>query len=96
VDDEVLWFGLQFLLEELSAFRVTEEHVREASLRLKDAFMGNGEVFNEAGWLRIAKSGGRLPIEIRALPEGSAVRPWNSSPDRGEHGPGGCLGGCMG
>lgn len=75
VDEEVLWFGPQFLLEELSAFRVTEEHVREASLRLKNAFMGNGEVFNEAGWLRIAERGGRLPIEIRALPEGSIVRP---------------------
>jgi nicotinamide phosphoribosyltransferase len=72
-DHGVVFFGLQFVLEELSGFRVSRAHVDDAASRLAKAFTG-AQVFNEAGWRRIVDThGGRLPLKICALPEGSVV-----------------------
>ena len=67
-------FGLQY--EILSAFAgtvVTQEGIDEAQFLLGDHF-SNPNVFNRAGWQYIVDEyEGRLPLEIRALPEGTVA-----------------------
>lgn len=69
--DQVVFFGLQYLLQEhLAGQVVTEEDIREAA-EVARLHFGNDALFNEAGWRYILKQhGGRLPLEIRAVPEG--------------------------
>jgi nicotinamide phosphoribosyltransferase len=71
---EVLPFGLQYLIKKyLVGQVVTEEKIAEAK-ELFAAHFGNSELFNEEGWRYIlTKHGGRLPLEIRAVPEGMKV-----------------------
>ncbi len=66
----VLFFGLQYLLKKYLTQRVTEEMVFEAG-----AFFGaHGEPFPINQWLTIARDlEGRLPVRIRAVPEGTVV-----------------------
>src|SRR6478609_8827136 len=67
---ETVFFGLQYLLEEYLAQRVTEEDVTEAAA----FFKAHGLPFPEEGWRVIARDlGGRFPVRIRAVPEGSVV-----------------------
>lgn len=65
-----LFFGLQAYLREYLCSPVTVDDVDEAA-----ALMAvHGEPFNRAGWMRlIEKHGGRMPVRIRAVPEGSVV-----------------------
>jgi len=52
---------------------VTEEKIQEAK-EVFQAHFGNQSLFNEAGWRHILQEhGGRLPIEIKAVPEGTLV-----------------------
>jgi nicotinamide phosphoribosyltransferase len=70
VYDKTVFFGLQAILKEYLARLVTHSDVDEA----RDFFAAHGEPFNEAGWRRIVEvHGGRLPLRIRAVPEGSVV-----------------------
>ena len=70
VYERTLFFGLQAILKEYLARPVSHADVDEA----RDFFAVHGEPFNEAGWRRIVDvHGGRLPIRIRAVPEGSVV-----------------------
>jgi len=67
-----VFFGLQMFLKEYLTTRVTLDMVAEAKAfyvtHLPDV------PFNEAGWLRIVqKHGGRLPLTIKAIPEGLEV-----------------------
>lgn len=65
-----LVFGLQPLLRKLAAHPVTAGDIEQAA-RL---FGGHGVPFHEEGWRHIlARHGGRLPVEIRAVPEGTLV-----------------------
>lgn len=66
----VLFFGLQaFLLDYLApAARVTAEDVEEAEALIT----AHGVPFNAEGWREIAQVG-YLPLEIRALPEGTVA-----------------------
>lgn len=68
------FFGLQYIMEKfLSGAIVTEESIQYAKQRLTFHF-GNADNFNEEGWRYILKEyGGRLPIEIKAVPEGTTV-----------------------
>jgi nicotinamide phosphoribosyltransferase len=67
---ETVFFGLQVLLEEYLSKRVTEADVTEAAA----FFAAHGVPFPEDGWRHIARDlGGRLPVRIRAVPEGSVV-----------------------
>lgn len=72
--DEVVFFGLQYLLKRhLVGEIVTEKHIEEAREVLAQ-HLGDPSLFNEAGWRRVVDlHGGRLPLEIRAVPEGTAV-----------------------
>ncbi|KAF1009423.1 MAG: hypothetical protein GAK28_00060 [Luteibacter sp.] len=70
VYDKTVFFGLQAILKEWLATPVTHANVDEA----RDFFAAHGEPFNEAGWRRIVDvHGGRLPMRIRAVPEGMVV-----------------------
>jgi len=67
---ETVFFGLQYYLKEYLSHRVTVEEVEEA----KVFFAAHGEPFNYDGWMYIAKDlGGKLPVRIRAVPEGTKV-----------------------
>jgi len=68
--ERTLFFGLQAIIKESLLRPITHADVDEA----RDFFAAHGEPFNESGWYRIADvHGGRLPIRIRAVPEGSVV-----------------------
>ena len=70
VYERTVFFGLQAILKEYLATPVTHAHVDEARV----FFAVHGEPFNEAGWRHIVDAhGGRLPLRIRAVPEGSVV-----------------------
>ncbi|MDQ8202346.1 nicotinate phosphoribosyltransferase [Pelagicoccus sp. SDUM812003] len=63
-------FGLQYLLRERIATRITQQMVDEAA-----AFaQAHGEPFNRLGWQRVVdKHHGCLPVRIRAIEEGTIV-----------------------
>lgn len=67
---ECTLFGLQYLLHRYLARTITRQDVAE-----QKAFAeAHGEPFNEAGWLHIVnRYGGRLPVRIRSIPEGTVV-----------------------
>jgi len=68
--DRTVFFGLQAILKTRLAKPVTHAMVDEAA----ELLAAHGEPFNEAGWRRIVDvHGGRLPVRIRAVPEGSVV-----------------------
>lgn len=65
-----VFFGLQAILKEYLARGITAADIAEA----KDLFAAHGEPFNEEGWQYILQEyGGRLPVTIRAVPEGSVI-----------------------
>jgi nicotinamide phosphoribosyltransferase len=67
---ETVFFGLQYLFEAYLSQRVSDADVSEAAA----FFAAHGLPFPEAGWRRIARDlDGRLPVRIRAVPEGSVV-----------------------
>jgi len=67
---ETIFFGLQYYLKEYLTHRVTVEEVEEA----KEFFAAHGEPFNYEGWMYVAKElDGKLPVRIRAVPEGTKV-----------------------
>jgi len=70
---QTLFFGLQYYLKEyLHGQVVTEQDVAEAQ-SFVDQHLGPG-LFNREGWLHIvSKHGGQLPVEIKAVEEGSIV-----------------------
>jgi len=70
---QTLFFGLQYYLKEyLSGPVVIEDDVNEAQ-SFVDQHLGPGN-FNLAGWRHIVhKHGGRLPVTIKAVQEGTIV-----------------------
>lgn len=65
-----VFFGLQMILKEYFSRRITRANVEEAEA----FFRAHGEPFNREGWMDIAtRLGGRLPLRIRAVPEGMVV-----------------------
>ena len=70
---EVCFFGLRYFLERyLAGEVVTVEKIHEAESLFRQHF--GGDVFHRAGWMHIVeKHGGRLPIVIKAVPEGTIV-----------------------
>src|SRR5215467_7533952 len=70
---QTLFFGLQYYLKEyLSGSVVNEEDVAEAQ-SFVDRHLGHG-LFNASGWRHIVtQHGGRLPVVIKAVEEGSIV-----------------------
>lgn len=70
--DQVVWFGLQAIIKEYLLKPVTMEDVKEAA-ELAEKHFGR-PIFNREGWTSLVeKHGGKLPLRIKALPEGSVV-----------------------
>ncbi|MCS6808712.1 MAG: nicotinate phosphoribosyltransferase [Bacteroidota bacterium] len=72
--DNVVFFGLQYYLREYLAGQVvTRDRINEAALLYEQHF-GNPHLFNRAGWEYILqRHNGRLPVRIKAVPEGSSI-----------------------
>ena len=73
-DPWVVFFGLQYFIKKyLTGVVVTEQKIAQAK-RLVAAHLGDDSFFNEEGWRYIlSEYGGKLPVEIRAVPEGTVV-----------------------
>ena len=71
--EEMCFFGLQYLLKRyLCGVVVTAEKIAEAKDFYQKHFGTNQNIFNEEGWQYILEThGGKLPIIIKALPEGT-------------------------
>lgn len=71
--EQTLFFGLQYYLSEyLTGVVLNEQDVQEAR-EFVDKHIGPG-VFNLEGWMHVVRRhGGRLPIVIKAVPEGTLV-----------------------
>ena len=68
--DRTLFFGLQMFLKEYLTMPVTRADIDEA----EPIWRAHGVPFHRAGWEHIVEAhGGRLPIEIKAVPEGTVV-----------------------
>lgn len=71
--EQTVFFGLQYFLMAYLNQPVTLQDVEEAK-RFSAVHFGSPWVFNEAGWKHIlAKHGGKLPVRIKAVPEGTRV-----------------------
>lgn len=67
---EVVWFGLQMLLQKLFTKPITQGQINFA----EEIALAHGEPFNREGWEYILKEhGGFLPLLIKSLPEGLVV-----------------------
>ncbi|CAK9044134.1 Nicotinamide phosphoribosyltransferase (NAmPRTase) (Nampt) (Pre-B-cell colony-enhancing factor 1 homolog) (PBEF) (Visfatin) [Durusdinium trenchii] len=77
--DSVCFFGLQYFLKRyLTGQVVTREKIEQAakiySQHFGDGTNDNPDLFYREGWEYILeKHGGRLPVKIKALPEGTVV-----------------------
>lgn len=71
---DVTFFGLQYHLKRyLAGSIITKENIEEAGEDFALHF-GSPAIYNQAGWERILRvHGGRLPVRIRAVPEGTTV-----------------------
>lgn len=70
--DQVLWFGLQYILQKYLEVRITREMIDEAEDYITEH--GLGESFNRKGWEYIVDAyDGYIPITIKSLPEGTVV-----------------------
>eukprot|EP01147_Barroeca_monosierra_P004810 gene4810-106_t len=72
--EETVFFGLQYIIKKwLVGQVITAEKIHQAK-ELWQLHFGNNKIFNEKGWLHILeKHGGKLPIEIKAVPEGTVL-----------------------
>lgn len=68
------FFGLQYILKKYFIGQVvTKEKIEQAAILCK-AHFGNDAYFNKKGWEYILKEhGGKLPLRIKAVPEGTPV-----------------------
>ena len=72
--DSVVFFGLQYIMKKyLEGEVITKEKIDEAEA-VSAMHFGSKSIFNRDGWEHILKDhGGRLPISIKAVPEGTEV-----------------------
>ena len=71
--DKVVFFGLQYMIKKYLTGKVVTNEMLDESIKECEEVFGF-KYFNEDGWRYIAdKLGGKLPLEIRAIPEGTPV-----------------------
>lgn len=70
----VVFFGLQYFLKRyLEGVVITHEKIDEAK-KIFEQHFGSSNLFNEGGWRIIVNEyGGKLPVRIKAVPEGTVV-----------------------
>lgn len=72
--NETVFFGLQYLLKKIEGVVVTQQLIDDAAEKIKAHFFGNDEMFNREGWEYIVNHhGGKLPVRIKAVDEGTVV-----------------------
>jgi len=65
-----VFFGLQYVLKRFFLEKFTQTMVEEA----REVITAHGEPFNYEGWTNLVKKhGGKLPLRVRAVPEGTVV-----------------------
>lgn len=68
--NETVFFGLQYILKRYFSVPLTQSDVDEA----REVITAHGLPFNYEGWTDLIKAyGGKLPLRIRAVPEGTVV-----------------------
>jgi nicotinamide phosphoribosyltransferase len=68
-----VFFGLQSILKQIARSPITSHDIAWASA-ISEAHFGSDDLFNLAGWQHILnKHNGRLPLRIKAVPEGTVV-----------------------
>jgi nicotinamide phosphoribosyltransferase len=68
--ESTVFFGAQYILKKYFSTPITMEEVEEAN----EVITAHGEPFNHEGWkLLVTRHGGKLPLRIRAVPEGTVV-----------------------
>jgi nicotinamide phosphoribosyltransferase len=71
---EVLWFGLQYYLKEYLEGEVADREKLAEAEEVCAAHFQIPALFNKAGWQHIIdRHGGKLPVTIKAVPEGTLV-----------------------
>lgn len=71
---ETMSFGYQPIFMKYMLGQVVTEEKIERAKRVLALHFRNDKIFNEAGWRYILREhGGRLPLEIRAVPEGKMI-----------------------
>lgn len=69
-----VFFGLQYLLKNYMIGKVLERRDIEVAANLAAVHFGNPDLFNREGWEYILNErGGKLPLRIKAVPEGTVV-----------------------
>ncbi|OMP79870.1 nicotinate phosphoribosyltransferase [[Flexibacter] sp. ATCC 35208] len=76
--NETVFYGLQYLLMEyLQGVVITKEKIDEAEIELNEVF-GRNDIFDRTKFEYIIEQhGGRLPIRIKAVPEGTVTATHN-------------------
>lgn len=71
----IVFYGLQYILKKyLSGVVVTRAKIEEAEKMYAGHFGATTNLFNKEGWEHILeKHGGKLPVRIRAVPEGTVL-----------------------
>lgn len=70
---DVVFFGLQYYLNTYFTTPITREDIDEAE-EMFAAHFGSKDLFNRKGWEHILnKHGGKLPLRIKAVPEGMVI-----------------------
>ena len=76
-DYPTVFFGLQYILQRYLLGKVVTAAKIDEAEELVNEHMG-GAVFNRRDWEYILKNyGGRLPVRIKAVPEGTVMEPHN-------------------
>lgn len=71
--DKTVFFGLQSILKQIEGQAFTGRELEEA-FQIAKVHFGDAKLFNYKGWSGVlARHEGRLPIRIKAVPEGSVV-----------------------
>ena len=77
--DKTVFFGLQYYLKRYLAGQVVTQAKIDEAYELAKAHFGNENLFNKEGWEYILKEHeGKLPIKIKAVPEGTPVNVSNA------------------
>ncbi|MGC4002327.1 MAG: nicotinamide phosphoribosyltransferase domain-containing protein [Pirellulales bacterium] len=71
---ETVFFGLRYFLERYLAGQVVTNEKIHAAEKLLERHFASGSFFNREGWRHIVDAhGGKLPIRIKSVPEGTVV-----------------------
>ena len=71
---DICFFGLQILIKKYLVGQVVTQEKIDQAYELFGSHLGNTEMFNKKGWEYILNHhGGKLPIKIKALPEGTVL-----------------------